>query len=199
MVVHGSEPLPQFWKKGVELPQSTERLQGAAPAGHTPENIIQATPIEPSLPAVAQAVGFGHAPIHQGVVVFPHPMGFVGGNAYILGDVVFLLQFFQVSANDPLLQPSGTPALLGAGPAETTVFRQGRVFTLRRILIEKVFEAVGRFQPGDGPAGVLLHLVQMLVHLRKLQSGVAEKDHVHRHLFLQHTQQQSGAVFPAGE
>ena len=56
-----------------------------------------------------------------------------------------------------------------------------------------------KIELSDGPAGVLLHLVQVLVHLRKLQSGVTEKDHVHRHLFLQHTQQQSGAVFPAGE
>lgn len=91
MVVHGSEFLPQFWKKGVEFPQFTERLQGAAPAGHTPENIIQTAPIKSSLLAVAQAVGFGHAPIYQGIAVFPHPTGFVGGNAYILDDVVFLL------------------------------------------------------------------------------------------------------------
>ena len=171
-----------------QLPQFTKGLQWAAPAGYPAENIVKAAPIETALFAVMQAVCFGHTPFHKRILKFPDTMGFIGGDADIMNDGVFLPQFPHIGVHNPVLQPPGTPPCLWSGPTETPASTQRRIFSLWRILIEKGFKAVRRLQPDDGFAGVLLQLLQMLIHLRKLQPGIAEQDIVHRLSFFQQPQ-----------
>ena len=85
-----------------QLPQFTEGLQWAAPAGHPAENIIEAAPIETSLFAVFQAVGFGHPPIDERVLKFPDAMGFIGGDADLMNDGVFPPQFLHIGVYNPV-------------------------------------------------------------------------------------------------
>ena len=137
--------------------------------------------------AVVEAIGLGHAPLHQWIVQVFAAVGFICRNTDILNQTVLFLQFPQVFGDDMGLEAAGTPSAGVGRPAQAPV-RHQRGIAFGLVFVKILLEGIGRFQPGDGPANIPFQLFQMVVHLWEFKVGVAEQDLVHLAAFLQQAQ-----------
>ena len=71
-----------------ELPQLSDALERAAPAGCPMVDPIQAAEIKATGIAILQRLGFRDAPFHQRILLIFAALGFIGGNPRIVQGVI---------------------------------------------------------------------------------------------------------------
>ena len=196
MCIHVQELLPQVRAVDAQLPQFTQRLQRAAPAGYPPEDVIQPAPVKSSCFAIPQAVRLRHPPLHERVVQILASVDFVGGDPHILCQLVFPPQLTQMSVDHMSFQSASTPATGMGRPTEAPIRYQLCVWP-SRVLVEILLCRQRGFQPGDGSADGLLQPVQVVIYLWKLPPGIAVQDLIDGTVFFYETKKHRRRVFSA--
>ena len=92
--------------------------------------------------AVGKAVVYRHTPIHQRIAEVTDTLLFIGGNADVLNQLVFLCQVAEVAVNDPLFQHRSTPTVSGACPTITFAPEQFGVLSPGHMLQEQIFKGI---------------------------------------------------------